>query len=153
MTSGDLTHYRQVLLDKRDELTRALAAGGGSMRNETDRLADSVDQAARALEADVEVRLRQNGSRLLRAIEAALVRIERRTFGVLRHSAQPIPPARLNVVPWARLCRDCKEQQEPGVFEPGTRGSHSRPAGLTRRHYGKPRRVSLVKPVAYLWDS
>jgi DnaK suppressor protein len=71
-----------------------------------------VDHATAALEAEVQVRLRQTDSKLLRAIDEALGRIEHNIFGVCQACMKPISAARLDAVPWSRLCRECKEQQQ-----------------------------------------
>jgi DnaK suppressor protein len=71
-----------------------------------------ADHAAAAVEAELQVRLRETDSKLLRAIDEALGRIERNTFGVCQACRKPISAARLDAVPWSRLCRDCKEQQQ-----------------------------------------
>ena len=112
MTAKQLTTRRRLLLEKRAELTGALSMNGNAEGHAGDRFADYLDRSAYALETDVQARLRQNHTRLLRAIDAALLRIDRRAFGVCETCDQPIPAARLNAVPWARLCRDCKEQQD-----------------------------------------
>ena len=112
MTISEIDTYRTLLLEKRSELIGALSLNGDAQGAFGDRLADSVDQSARALETAVQARLQQNRGKLLRAIEAAIRRIDRRTFGVCETCRQPIPVARLNAVPWADLCRDCKEQHD-----------------------------------------
>jgi len=56
--------------------------------------------------------LRETDSKLLRAIDEALGRIERKTFGVCQACMKPISAARLDAVPWSRLCRECKEQRQ-----------------------------------------
>ena len=110
MNSGDLERYKQLLLAKRDELltaragTESPAPAAGHLRG------DFVDQATAATEAELQVHLRQTDSRLQRAIEDALGRIEQGTFGVCTACKQSIPAGRLDVVPWTRLCRDCKEK-------------------------------------------
>jgi DksA/TraR C4-type zinc finger protein len=50
--------------------------------------------------------------RLLRAIEEALIRIRRGTFGVCEACKSPISDARLEAVPWTHLCRECKESEQ-----------------------------------------
>ena len=114
MTAKHHVRYQKLLLDKRVELTRAGGNKAGSLRQEVVRHADFLDQSAQEIEAAVQVRLRQTDTRLLKAIDAALLRIERGTFGACEVCMQPIPSPRLNAVPWARLCRDCKEQQDAG---------------------------------------
>jgi DnaK suppressor protein len=60
------------------------------------------------------VRIRQTDSKLLKAIDAALGRIDRGVYGVCEGCQVEIPAPRLRVVPWARQCRDCKELQDTG---------------------------------------
>jgi hypothetical protein len=50
---------------------------------------------------------------LMRAIEDALARISAGRFGACEVCKQPISKARLEAVPWTRVCRDCKEEQSP----------------------------------------
>ena len=45
------------------------------------------------------------------AIEEALGRIDKGTYGVCRDCGEPIAPARLNAIPWTRVCITCKEKQ------------------------------------------
>lgn len=53
-------------------------------------------------------------------IEAALLRLQSGNYGVCENCGQPIPLARLEVVPEARYCVDCEEmlQDERGRFAP-----------------------------------
>src|SRR6267143_1289001 len=62
-------------------------------------------------EAEVQIHLHQTEGRLARAIEEALVRIKKRTYGVCEACGHPTSRVRLNVVPWARHCRECKERE------------------------------------------
>ena len=55
--------------------------------------------------------LHQTDARLLRAIEEAFARIRQGTYGVCVVCKQPIAKARLEAVPWTRVCRECKERQ------------------------------------------
>ena len=45
------------------------------------------------------------------AIEEALYRMEKGTYGICRDCGEPIAPARLNAIPWTRVCITCKEKQ------------------------------------------
>ena len=62
-------------------------------------------------EVELQIHLYQTDSRLSRAIEDALARINSGTFGVCDACKQPLSKARLEAVPWTRLCRECKEQE------------------------------------------
>lgn len=112
MNARDLDRYKQLLLTKRGEIEavaiRTIGAAGGPR----ERQADVIDQATEAAEMGLQVHLHQTDSRLLRAIEEALARIERGAFGVCATCERPISNARLDAVPWTHLCRDCKERQQ-----------------------------------------
>ena len=109
MGSVDLPHFKRLLLVKRGELSsvpggsqsRVPAAGGWE--------SDVIDQANADAEAELQIRLHQTDGRLLRAIEEALGRIRRGTYGLCEVCKKPISRVRLEAVSWTRLCRECKE--------------------------------------------
>jgi DnaK suppressor protein len=113
MTSPDLTQYKDALLRKRGEI---LAAGGASkpLQASTEmntRQGDLADQASGNNEVHIQLKLKQTDAKILQAIEEALVRLEKGTYGVCRDCGEPIAPARLNAIPWTRVCITCKEKQ------------------------------------------
>jgi DnaK suppressor protein len=105
--------YKEALLRKRGEI---LAAGGGikplttSMETNT-RQGDLADQASGNNEVHIQLKLKQTDAKILQAIEEALYRMEKGTYGVCRDCGEPIAPARLNAIPWTRVCITCKEKQ------------------------------------------
>ncbi|PYV24703.1 MAG: RNA polymerase-binding protein DksA, partial [Acidobacteria bacterium] len=111
MDTIELERYKRLLLAKRDELLadtrRTLLVTGGAER----RQGDLTDQATDEAQTLLQVHLSQGDTHLLRAIEEALARIEHGTFGVCEACNRPIAESRLKAVPWARLCRDCKEHR------------------------------------------
>ena len=106
----DLQHYKDALVRKRSEI---LASGGiKPLQNETNsRQGDLADQASGNNEVHIQLKLKQTDAKILQAIEEALVRIEKCTYGACRDCGQPIAPARLAAIPWTRVCIDCKEKQ------------------------------------------
>jgi DnaK suppressor protein len=112
MNAREMNRYKELLLAKRRELTTPRAGAEGPAPPSGAEKGDLVDHAAAAVEADLQVRLRETDSKLLRAIEEALGRIEHKTFGVCQACGKPISAARLDAVPWSRLCRECKEQRQ-----------------------------------------
>ena len=110
MNAINLGHYKELLLAKRRALTAAKAVAESPAPSSGGDKGDLVDHASAALEADLQVRLRETDSKLLRAIDEALGRIEHNSFGVCQACMKPISAARLEAVPWSRLCRECKEQ-------------------------------------------
>jgi DnaK suppressor protein len=104
--------YKEALLRKRAEI---LAAGGikplqTSMENNS-RQGDLADQATGNNEVHIQLKLKQTDAKILQAIEEALWRIEKGTYGICRDCEEPIAPARLNAIPWTRVCISCKEKQ------------------------------------------
>ena len=112
MNATDLRRYKRLLLAKRDELSAKRAIAVSPAPGAGDPQGDLVDQANADVEADLHIRLHQSDANLLRAIEDALARITQDRFGVCEMCSAPISKARLEAVPWTRLCRDCKEREQ-----------------------------------------
>jgi len=57
----------------------------------------------------------ENEEEELREIDAALERLEKGAFGMCDRCKQPIPRSRLKIIPYAKLCIECKrgEEHEP----------------------------------------
>ena len=108
----EASEFRESLLRKRAEI---LALGGvnalhTSMENNS-RQGDLADQATGNNEVHIAVKLRQTDAKILQAIEEALSRIEKGTYGLCRDCGEPIADVRLQAIPWTRVCRACKEKQ------------------------------------------
>jgi DnaK suppressor protein len=107
MDRADLLHYKTLLLANQQELSASkslvgsVPAPGRSWR-------DPGLMAHTEAGAAIEIRLNQVDRKLLEAIEDALARIRQERFGTCEECGQPISKARLEAVPWARHCKDCK---------------------------------------------
>jgi DnaK suppressor protein len=108
----DVSTYREALLRKRTEIltTSGPTSLQASMENNT-RQGDLADQASGNNEVHIALKLRQTDAKILQAIEEALARIDKGTYGVCRDCGEPIAAVRLAAIPWTRVCRDCKEKQ------------------------------------------
>ena len=109
----DVSGYKDALLRKKGEL---FGSGGikplqASMENNT-RQGDMADQATGNNEVHIALKLKQTDAKFLQAIEEALLRIEKGTYGTCRDCGEPIATARLNAIPWTRVCITCKEKQQ-----------------------------------------
>jgi RNA polymerase-binding transcription factor len=111
MGPADLQRYSNLLLKKQREVSSALGAAQSRVPAAGGLQGDMIDQANADEEAELQIQLHQTDGRLLRAIEEALVRIKKRTYGVCEACGHPISKVRLNAVPWARHCRECKERE------------------------------------------
>ncbi len=108
----DEQNYKDSLLRKKVEI---LGTGGvkplqASMENNT-RQGDMADQSSGNNEVHIALKLKQTDAKILQAIEEALWRIEKGTYGACRDCGEPIAEARLNAIPWTRVCISCKEKQ------------------------------------------
>jgi len=77
-----------------------------------------ADQASGNNEVHIQLKLKQTDAKILQAIEEALGRIEKGTYGICRDCGEPIAEARLNAIPWTRVCIACKEKQGTLTISP-----------------------------------
>ena len=108
-----LATLKEALLRKRGEI---LAASTGTRPlpasvDVNSRQGDLADQASGNNEVHIQLKLKQTDAKILQAIEEALTRIDKGTYGICRDCGEPIAPARLNAIPWTRVCIKCKEKQ------------------------------------------
>ena len=108
-----LEALRDALLKKRSEI---LAASTGTRplpaaADVNSRQGDLADQASGNNEVHIQLKLKQTDAKILQAIEEALVRMDKGTYGICRDCGDPIAAARLQAIPWTRVCNTCKEKQ------------------------------------------
>lgn len=110
MNKKELKRFKVALEQKRDSIISAGKKAHWENMEDT-RRGDFVDQASDDNEVHVNLRLLQIDAKLLRAIEAAIERIENRTYGTCTICEQEISVARLQAVPWSSVCIACKEKK------------------------------------------
>src|ERR687898_1108932 len=112
-THMEMSVFKDALLRKRGELIDTSSKPlQWTMENNSGRQGDMADQAAGNNEVHIQLKLKQTDAKILQAIDEALRRIEQGTFGVCRDCGEPIAEARLNAIPWTRVCISCKEKQK-----------------------------------------
>ena len=107
------TVYKENLLRKRAEILAEREGKSLStpMDNNT-RQGDMADQASGTNEAHIQLKLKQTDAKILQAIEEALERLSSGSYGLCRDCGEDIAAARLNAIPWTRVCIECKEKQK-----------------------------------------
>jgi DnaK suppressor protein len=113
-----------VLQDKRRAVVEALEylhkENPGSLEDETGELVSGsadqhmADTATETVDREIDYTLEESDGRLLAAIDGALARIEAGTYGICVNCGAQIAPERLEAMPWATLCIDCKRKEERG---------------------------------------
>jgi RNA polymerase-binding protein DksA len=113
--------FRDILLDERSRVTAAISNlhenNSVSLEDETEEetydnhLADS---ATATLNREIDYTLEENAEHVLKAINEALQRIENGSFGTCGRCRKPIAEERLEAIPYANRCIDCKRLEERG---------------------------------------
>ncbi|MBQ8055373.1 MAG: TraR/DksA family transcriptional regulator [Paludibacteraceae bacterium] len=70
-----------------------------------------LEEGAATLSKEESGRLAQRQLKFIQHLQAALVRIENKTYGICRETGKLIPKERLRIVPHATLSVDAKEKQ------------------------------------------
>ncbi len=115
MRKADLDRFKKLLLQKRDILTGNVsqmqdeALKGGGQDVSVDHMADFGSDN---FEQDFTLGLIENEQETIREIDEALERIEQGDFGSCEVCESAIPLPRLRVIPWAKLCIECKRKTE-----------------------------------------
>lgn len=108
-----LTKHKKNLLDKKNDLLRRITAAKESGESSGEVVhGDYIDQANFTQDREITYVLGDRDRQELKAIEAALVRIEEGTYGVCERCSEEIDSRRLEVLPYARFCRNCQTKME-----------------------------------------
>jgi DnaK suppressor protein len=105
--SNSTEKYRQMLLEKREQVVSGMGVKFDTIAK-MGRVAEE-DQAQLSHDEFVSLRLNSLDYLQLRLVEEALDRVQSGDFGVCLACEQPIPPKRLQALPWARYCVPCQE--------------------------------------------
>ena len=117
--SVDLDVRRAELLDLRSRVLGAaqdLVADDDDASELSSAAGDQhlADHASDMFDREVDESLEVNAEQIVHDIDAALARIDDGTYGVCARCGQPIPEERLDAVPYATLCVECKRLEERG---------------------------------------
>ena len=113
MAKKKFNMYQKLLLDRKKELLRQALEGDKDIEGlRGERLSDPLDIAGTATALELKTSLGNNERRELEEIDYALQKIKDGSYGQCEECEGPIVAVRLEAIPTARLCKDCKEKEE-----------------------------------------
>jgi DnaK suppressor protein len=117
-SESDLQEFRGILLDKlriaKEELNSLATSLSSPNANGTDDTAGTyktLEDGSATLEKEQINQLAARQKKFIEQLEAALVRIENKTYGICRETGKLIPKERLRAVPHTTLSMEAKLRQ------------------------------------------
>jgi RNA polymerase-binding transcription factor DksA len=121
VSDKDYAEFEQRLMDERKKLLKEMGHLENNVLkvNQRDSAGDlsgysfhMADVGTDAMEREKAFLFASNEGHLLREIDDALRKIYGGEYGACETCEKPIARARLEAVPYARLCKSCKEKEE-----------------------------------------
>jgi DnaK suppressor protein len=111
----------RLLRDRQAEIHNKLRALREVLPSDVADVKDAEEQSVADFVKGMDFALMEMESETLRKIDEAIKRLQEGTYGICAECEQKIAEARLRALPFARLCRDCQENEE-GRSQPTARG-------------------------------
>lgn len=114
----ELQEFKEIILAKLEQAKcdyelykNAITHGDANDTQDTSPTFHVMEEGAAVLSKEEAGRLAQRQLKFINNLQAALVRIENKTYGVCRETGKLIPKERLRAVPHATLSIEAKEKQ------------------------------------------
>jgi len=114
-SDAELAEFKGIILEKLDKaqkdyevLKLSLTNMDGNDTSDTSPTFKVLEEGAATMSKEEAGRLAQRQMKFIQHLQAALVRVENKTYGVCRESGKLIPKERLRAVPHATLTIDAK---------------------------------------------
>lgn len=118
-TEAELEEFQEIIMNKLEKAQNdyELLRNGINNLDSNDVMDTSptfkvLEEGAATLSKEESGRLAQRQSKFIQHLQAALVRIENKTYGVCRETGKLIPKERLRAVPHATLSIEAKNEQK-----------------------------------------
>lgn len=116
-----MLHLEETVLRFRRQLLR---------ENPAAEVTDLEERSQEAVQESVGLSLAELASRTMRGIEEAIQRFDAGEFGNCSHCGGPIGRARLRALPFATLCRPCREVEDLAHSHEGFRRDEAQWPGV-----------------------
>jgi DnaK suppressor protein len=118
-SDDELQEFKEIILRKLDQAKRdyellknTITHGDGNDTQDTSPTFKVLEEGAAVLSKEEAGKLAQRQLKFIQYLQAALVRIENKTYGICRETGVLIPKERLRAVPHATLTIDAKHKQK-----------------------------------------
>ncbi|MGM9805416.1 MAG: TraR/DksA family transcriptional regulator [Candidatus Aphodosoma sp.] len=118
-SDAELEEFRQIILEKLeraqkeyDALRCTISNAEGNDVNDTSPTFKTLEEGASTLMKESQGQLAQRQMKFIQHLQAALVRIENKTYGICRETGKLIPKERLRAVPHATLSIEAKNSKK-----------------------------------------
>ncbi len=117
-SSEELQVFRELILQKRAEAAKNLEllneaiAGNENEANDTAPTFKNLEEGSNVLSKEENARLAARQEKYIKDLDAALIRIENKTYGICRITGKLIPKERLMIVPHATTTVEGKMQEK-----------------------------------------
>ena len=115
----ELLEFKEIILAKLDKarkdydlLRSTVMQTGGNGTDDTAPTFKILEEGAATLSKEESGRLAQRQQKFIQHLEAALIRIENKTYGICRETGKLRPKERLRIVPHATLCIEVKDNDK-----------------------------------------
>lgn len=112
MSAKQLEHFRKMLSQVKDELSRDIDRTVHTMQDEATVFADPNDRASQESDIALELRNRDRERKLIKKIDETISKIDASEYGYCDSCGIEIGLKRLEARPTATLCIDCKTLDE-----------------------------------------
>lgn len=116
-SSEELQFFKELILKKREEAIKNLellneaVAGGENDVSDTAPTFKTLEEGSNVLSKEENSRLAARQQKFIKDLDAALIRIENKTYGICRITGKLIPKERLMIVPHATTTIEGKEME------------------------------------------
>ena len=114
----ELAEFKELILNKLDKAQKdyemyknSITHGDGNDTQDTSPTFKVLEEGAATLSKEEAGKLAQRQLKFIQHLQAALVRIENKTYGICRETGKLISKERLRAVPHATLSIEAKKQQ------------------------------------------
>lgn len=118
-SDDELQEFKEIILSKLEKaradfdlLRSSIMNTDGNDISDTSPTFKVLEEGANTLSKEESGRMAQRQMKFIQNLEAALLRIENKTYGICRETGKLIPKERLRAVPHATLSIDAKEKSK-----------------------------------------